>query len=129
MRKFTCVLFAVCTVAVGLSLANHWRAPIGPQSLADAIALSEKAGFVCITQSGRNVPGQRVVISFSPLDEDDLTEINVSIPRPGTACCYLNWDCSHIHTDAANSAFWGEMFVYGDPAVVDAITGRNPVVH
>ncbi len=124
MRFVSYALLTSCTlVAVGMTFAHQSSVRPGPRSIAEVVAAAEKHGFVCTTETSGDRTSNRVVISYKPLDEDEAATVNISSPRAGVASCYFAWGCARVHNEPANSAFWGDMFLYGDPDIVAAMTG------
>jgi hypothetical protein len=111
-------------VLVGLPLAiQYWNG--GPNSIAEVVAQAEKRGLYCTVVPYNDPDCRRVIISAMPLDEDEAASVNLSLPHTGTASCYVNWECARIHHNPAHSLFWGDMFVHGDPAVINLLTGSK----
>jgi hypothetical protein len=125
MRQVSIALFVpLVLVLVGLPLAMPGGHP-GPQTLAEVITVAEQNGLYCAT-SPRDDPNPKcLIVSTSELDEDVAALVNLSSPRDGTASCYVAWGSANVHYDPAHCAYWGGMFVHGDPAVVRALTGAK----
>ena len=127
------ISFAILTlgafVALGISYAHPKAVRPGPRTMEEVVAAAEKNGFVCRTEMSGDYGRGRVVISTKPLDDDEAAEVGIAIPRTGTATCCVAWECSHVHHDSVNSAFWGEMFVFGDPEIVAAIVATGASAH
>ena len=126
MRYVTIALLApIALVLVGLPLSIQWWVGSGPRSLAEVIVLAEKNGLYCTTSPGDDPAAKLVIISATPLDEEEAALVNLSSPRAGIASCYVAWGCVNVHYDPTHCAYWGDMFVHGDPAVVAALTGAR----
>lgn len=110
---------------VGLPLSAQRRPSAGPRSLAEVVALAEANGLYCTKTPQDDPNAKHVIVSTMPLDDDEAALVSLSIARDGIASCYLAWGSADVHFDPAKSAFWGDMFVHGDPAVVKALTGAR----
>jgi hypothetical protein len=126
MRQiYVALVVPVALVLVGLPLTIHkWNAA-GPRSLAEVVQLAEKNGLYCTTMPVDDPDPKRLILSAMPLDEEEASEVNLSIAREGTASCYVAWDTASVHVDAGNARFWGGLFIHGDPAVINMLTGSK----
>jgi len=125
MRQITpALLVLLASAMIALPIAFRRSASSSPCSIAEAIEIAEKKGLAWTT-SPVGKATRRIIISDRPLDEEEAALVSVAIPRPGTVSCYLAWNCATVHYDPMNSAFWGKMFLHGDPVVIEALTGSS----
>jgi len=127
MRLIAIALVApLAVVLVGLPIAVSWKPASEPRTLADVIASADRKGLYWTSVPIDDPYARRLIVSAMPLDEDAAGLVNLSFATDGVASCYIAWDSVRIHYDPHQSAFWGDIFVHGDPAIVKILTGANP---
>ena len=126
MRLNCCDILLLALTFMSLSFAASMRSSNSPPtSLTDVALLAEQKGLHC-TDGRMRLPSNRIIISSSPLNSDEAAAVNIVAPRAGTVSCYLKAKDMSVNYDPAHSMVWGNVFVYGDPAVISVLTGNNP---
>jgi hypothetical protein len=141
MKDFKPPFLALCAVVLGIALevalcnfclSSSPSFPDGPQSLEEVIAIAKTAGLHWRGQRDENSELSLnccVVISDHPLTRYGANHLTVGDPgRPcwvGVAAVYSGKKRWTANYDAEHAAFWGDMFVYGDPEIIRRLTGRE----
>ncbi len=120
---------ALLVVAGWVAGLLRWPAP-GPQSLGDALAIADALGFYHGTDDARNVPTTRIVVSDFPVTRDRAGRLRVNVPHHpcwhGTVAVFRGPQQMYGNYDPHCSVFWGDLFVYGDPVLIERLTGIRP---
>jgi hypothetical protein len=98
----------------------------GPRSLDEAVAIAARAGFCCRGDTETGVPDGRLVISELPLTWQRANGVRLSDPYhpcwAGTVAVYARrGSFNQANFDPARAARWGNLFVYGDPVVIQQL--------
>ena len=125
MRFNYYVILLLVLAFMGLTFAAASTYNSSPKSLADVAVLAEQKGLYWVDGRVR-LPSNRIIISTRPLEPEEAAAVNIAVPRKGMASCYLKLRHMSVHYDPANSIVWGDVFLYGDPAVISALTGISP---
>jgi hypothetical protein len=112
-------------LVVGSLLLRHALTP-ERRSLADLMAVAEKQGLHW-AQDGRGDGIRRVVVSVQPIDSAAETiPFGAGGLRQGVVACYAPRDRMGYNYDPAASVLWGDVFVWGDPSLIERLTGLRP---
>jgi hypothetical protein len=107
-----------------------WRRA-GPRTFDDVIAIAEPFGLYYASDDIGGIPKGRLVLSRLPLTCDRAARVRINVPQHpcwiGTVAVYTTAAQMAPNYDPTCSVFWGEMFVYGDPALVELLTGIRPL--
>ena len=127
MRYFAPTLIIMALSAAGFPACQKALSRRNaPHSFDTLTAAAQASGLYCAAIEASAV-GSRMVISRTPLTRDEVNDLRINTPSHpcwiGTVACY-----SHSETMAANfdpkcSAVWGGFFLYGDPQLIEALTG------
>ncbi len=106
-------------------LQSEPRRP-GPRTLQEAIALAGQKGLSWGTDEYDGHPVTRIVISELPVTTARCQRLYLHPSCPGwagTVSVYANWRLLIADAyDPEHSAIWGELFVYGDPSLIEMLT-------
>lgn len=98
--------------------------PVGPRTMDEVAAAAEQLGLFLVHDG---TAGGRVLLSEQPLTRERAATMWLHSPHHprwiGTVAVYLGWRGMMGNYDPACSAVWGEFFLYGDPALIERLTG------
>ncbi len=100
----------------------------GPKTLQEAIALSRQKGLSWGTDEYNGRPQTRIVISELPVTVARCQRLYLGSDRPtwaATVAVYADWRRLISCYDPERSAIWGELFVYGDPLLIEKLIGNG----
>jgi hypothetical protein len=138
MVRFPAVLTALGFVAIGLlgemaavsiwSVSGFWSSP-GPDSMEEVLLAVQERGLYCRSDRGDGVVTHRLIISDQPVS---LYRANlIRFGDPQHYCWYrlaaVTWPArSNLgNYDPDYSVIWGDMLVYGDPVILQKLTGQR----
>jgi len=94
----------------------------GPHTLQDAGRIAESLGLFHRSDTAEGVPTCRLIVSETPLTFERAGAIVLREPTHpsllGTVAVYSGAHAMGMNYDPTCSAIWGDLFVYGDPAVI-----------
>ena len=125
-----------CTLVVLTFACRQWlpdfRPRSGPQTLAELIAIAEARGLYYGSDQRMDGPIGRLVISETPVTRNRAGRVRINAPlHPcwiNTVAVYFPVGQMMTNYDPQCSVIWGNMFVYGDPALIELLTGLRPEV-
>ena len=129
--RLTCSIAATGLLVVALLAAyGRWPEQAGPQTLEEAIALASSQGLCCLRDNPPAPAGLAVTVSEQPLTWEEANGLWLHDPDRGrwrgAVRVFVARGICATNFDPACSALWGKMFVYGDPAVIEKLTGKRP---
>jgi hypothetical protein len=127
-RYGTVTLFALLAV-LAIRLLWSENTPREPQTIDEAVSLARAMGLYAIHDGGEPTTGKNIIVSETPLTWEEAGGVCVSRPiNPywiGKVRIYTGWQAMMPNYDPRCSVVWGELFVYGDPQLVERLTGRR----
>jgi hypothetical protein len=101
----------------------------GPETMGEVMRAAEKAGLYARSDRHDGLVIHRLVVSDRPIDYLRANLVRFGVPNHhswrGTVA--VSWDArpNTANFDADCSTVWGDMFVYGDPAIIRRLTGNE----
>jgi hypothetical protein len=109
-------------------LVNRWcgTEPANPQSLEEVRALADKLGLNCRSDRQDGTIGFRLLVSETPLTQEQANLLCIGRREKGRA----DWHgvvaaYSNLDFDADLMVPWGKVLLYGDPALIEKLTGSQ----
>ncbi len=130
MHRYCLIPFAVVAVLLlARPLMTRWREPV-PRTLAEVATLVERRGLYWAAENSFGLEGNRLVISTLPITVERASNLHVNDPSysrwHGTLIVDLRFLAMMCNYDPAWSVVWGDLFVYGDPELIEDLTGLHP---
>jgi hypothetical protein len=101
-----------------------------PQTLEAAVAAAEAQGLYHNTDQGTSGPIGRLIVSDRQVTRERARCVHVNDPDHvcwvGTVAIYYPAHTMVDNYDPQCSVYWGNLFVYGDPAIIEQLTGIRP---
>jgi hypothetical protein len=128
-KQYLPVLFLILGLGIFLNCFQCARLPesTSPQSFEEVAKIAKKLGLHCRSDRGNGEAGLRLLISEGPLprERDHLLRFGSREESEkgrlnwlGVAAVYHPWN---FDSDLATP--WGRFFVYGDPDMIEKLTG------
>jgi hypothetical protein len=126
-------LLGVCLIVLavlpfGLRILDRDQA--SPRTLVEAATAAEARGLYwrSIAEDG-SLRTSAIVVSTQPVTWERANSIRVNHPNNpcwhGTIVVYTCGRQLSMNADPSMSMVWGELFLYGDPRVIEKLTGRH----
>jgi hypothetical protein len=131
-RKTTAVVGAA---VIAVTLLNSGglllRSDVGrshPQTLYDAVEIAEALGLYHSSDALAGSLNSRVIISEMPLTWERAAGTSLHANHPCLVCTVaVYYDPNRLWANAnyvpAYSAIWGDLFIFGDPRLIEKLTG------
>jgi hypothetical protein len=98
-----------------------------PQTLEAAITVADARGLFHNTDQSTGGPIGRLIVSDRQVTRERASYVRMNDPDHvcwvGTVAVYYPAHQMVDNYDAQHSVFWGNLFVYGDPAIIEQLTG------
>jgi hypothetical protein len=109
---------------------RHAAEPPGPRTLEEVVRLAEERSLHWRGDQDDGAFRLRVVVSDAPVTQAQanllcLGDLRLPCWRRVVAV-YTPWGHSAEHLEPGYSAVWGELVVFGDPALIRRLTGLDP---
>ena len=128
-KQYLPVLFLIIALGIFLNFAQCTKIPelTSPQSFEEAKEIAKKIGLHCRSDRKDGALGFRLLVSEAPLppERDHLLRFGSREESEkgrlnwlGVVAVYHPWN---FDSDLATP--WGKLFVYGDPAMIEKLTG------
>jgi hypothetical protein len=104
--------------------------PLGPKSLHEAGQIARNLGLHCRSDALDGAVLIRLVISSNPLTYERANELHFG--NPGHPCwrdtvaASTPRDAYPYLADDVHGVVWGEVFLYGDPVLIQKLTAAEP---
>src|SRR5260370_40233383 len=102
----------------------------GPQTIHEAGVIAHSKDLYCISDEPGGIPRCILVVSELPLTREEAGGLRMNWPTHpdwrGVVKIYGDRRMVLWNHDQTCSVVWGELFVYGDPAVIQKLTGMLP---
>jgi hypothetical protein len=114
-----------------LAIVLWWKArPDGPRTIQEAVAIARQKGLCCVGDCKDGCTNNHAVVSAVPLTWEQANSLRTNNPLGsewvGAVRIYPRWRGMMDNYDPRCSVVWGELFVYGDPQLIEELTGRLP---
>lgn len=103
-----------------------------PDSLAEVVEQAELQGLYWRSDAADGSLQYRLVVSDRPLDFERVNNLRFGMPFDScwdgiVAISYPSraWAIEFRLCEPSRSARWGKMFVFGDPAIIERLTGQG----
>ena len=134
MTRHDLIAYAGFGVAAWLVLAlasEHRRAsPSGPQSIAEVARIADELGLHHRSDPLSGEVRNRLVISDRPASWERVNNVRFGLPEHpcwrGTVAASTPWRCFARYCDPDHGVIWGEVFLYGDPALIRKLVAAYP---
>jgi hypothetical protein len=102
----------------------------GPRTFEEVARIAAARSLCCRSDRPGGVHFTRLVVSRTPLSLEETNLLSFGDPtrpcwRGKVAVCYPRRQYLD-HLEPGHAAVWGEMLLFGDPAVIEQLTGRRP---
>ena len=109
---------------------RHAAGPPGPRTLEEVVRLAEERSLYWRGDRDDGAFTLRVVVSDAPVTQAQanllcLGDLRLPCWR-GVVAVYTPWGHYDEHLVPGYSAVWGEVVVFGDPALIRRLTGLDP---
>jgi hypothetical protein len=126
-----CVAATTLLLALCHSLSPGRNAPAGPKSLHEAAQIANALGLHHRSDIFNGEVTCRLIISTTPLTFERANCMHIGDPdHPcwhGTVAVCAAWKDYRYLADPDHGVVWGEVFLYGDPALIRLLTAAAPV--
>ena len=130
--RYTNVFILLCggSLATILPLRALWMDECRPQTIHEARVIAHSKDLYCISDEPGGIPRCILVVSELPLTREEAGGLRMNWPTHpdwrGVVKIYGDRRMVLWNHDQTCSVVWGELFVYGDPAVIQKLTGMLP---
>jgi hypothetical protein len=121
-------VFAGCVLIAMLAVAHRSRIVRGPDTLAAAAQAARTKGLWCRSDTPNGAVKNRLIISEQPLAFERVNSLYLGMPHhacwKGIVAVYAerSWTFAYSISGVARATPWGELFVIGDPVLVQKLT-------
>jgi hypothetical protein len=109
--------------------AAHPSRADGPATLAEVVRIADEVGLHHASDRKDGVLLHTVVLAEAPVSAGQACLLRVGDPHHpcwiGRVTVARGWKSRIDNHVPGHSAVWGEMFVFGDPAVIDKLVSRE----
>jgi hypothetical protein len=130
-KQYLPVLFVIVSLGILLNFTQctkqtEWT---DPQSLEEVQAIAKKLGLHCRSDRADGGPGFRLLVSEAPLSIERANLLcfggreesaKGTATWLGAVAVYQSWN---FETDLVVP--WGKLFLYGDPLLIEKLTGQK----
>jgi hypothetical protein len=108
-------------------------APPGPRTLAEVQQIAQELGLYARGDRRDTALGHRLIVSERPLTYEAVSLLCLGKPEDprwlGTVAICANGKAFREFADGSDHmAFWGEMFLFGDPTLIRTLLEARPAV-
>jgi hypothetical protein len=121
------VLLMVCCYSLSLVAKSP---PAGPVSLQEVRQIASSLGLHHRSDTANGEVTIRLVVSASPLMWERANSLHFGCPAhpcwQDTVAVCAPWQKYLFYADPDHGVVWGNVFLYGDPALIRALTAAAP---